>query len=130
MSITKTCDYCHRPARVVSGKMIYPTWRRLWGKPYWYCDNGHEPAYVGCHPGTKRPLGRLADSRLRLAKMRAHEAFDIIWRSRAMTRSGAYKWLSQQMGLPPHKTHIGMFDMAQCEQVVALCLQREIAAYV
>ena len=33
-------------------------------------------AWVGCHRGTIKPLGRLADKELRRAKIAAHDAFD------------------------------------------------------
>lgn len=36
-------------------------------------------------------------------------------------RNAGYAWLSQQMGLPPEQTHIGMFDVDQCKRVVEIC---------
>ncbi len=54
----------------------------------------------------------------------AHEAFDPIWRSHRMSRSGAYQWLAKQRGLPPEKPHIGMFDQEQCDQIIRICGER------
>ncbi|EHM39185.1 hypothetical protein HMPREF0372_03848 [Flavonifractor plautii ATCC 29863] len=54
----------------------------------------------------------------------AHQAFDPLWKSKRMTRRAAYAWLSQQMGLPPEKTHIGMFNQEQCCKVIRLCTGR------
>ncbi len=112
------CDYCGRQARFIDSSFIYG---RSYGMIY-YCPDCK--AWVGVHKGTDIPLGRLADAKLRKAKMAAHAAFDVIWRHRRTTRKSAYKWLSEQMGLPVEKTHIGMFDIAQCEQVIALCKKR------
>lgn len=78
-------------------------------------------AYVGCHPGSAKALGTPADKATRWARRQAHKAFDTIWKYRRKSRSGAYRWLAQQMGLPPEKTHIGMFDQAQCNQVIKIC---------
>ena len=33
----------------------------------------------------------------------------------------AYKWLSEQLGMPRKDTHIGMFDVDQCKRVVEIC---------
>ena len=37
-----------------------------------------------------------------------------------MSRSDAYRVLSNHMNLPPEKTHIGMFDVEQSEEVVKI----------
>lgn len=38
-----------------------------------------------------------------------------------MTRTGAYRWLSQQMRIPVKQTHIGGFEMDQCQEVIDFC---------
>ena len=86
-------------------------------------------AFVGCHPGTHKALGRLADSTLRYWKKKAHAALDPLWQHRWRTRGGmkaaargaAYSFLSRRMGLPPAEVHIGMFDVPRCQQVVEIC---------
>ena len=75
-------------------------------------------AFVGCHSGSDRPLGRLADARLREYKKRAHSCFDRIWKCHFMARSQAYKWLAEAMNLSGQETHIGMFNISQCQQVI------------
>lgn len=111
------CDYCGKRAHFVDSTIVYG---RSYGMIY-YCPDCK--AWVGVHKGTDVPLGRLADAELRKAKIAAHAAFDVIWRRRT-TRKKAYKWLSERMGLPVEKTHIGMFDVAQCKRVIALCNKR------
>ena len=121
------CPYCGQAARLMlDSSPIYHG--RNFG-PLWICDDCQ--AWVGTHKTSKRhaPLGRLANAELRAAKTKAHAAFDPLWK-RKMQRDGckqyearaaAYAWLSEKMAIPAADTHIGMFDLAQCAQVVALC---------
>lgn len=88
-------------------------------------------AYVGVHKGTNRSLGRLANHELREWKKKAHAMFDPLWQAKISnesneiySRKSAYKWLSEQMGLDVHLTHIGMMDIDQCKRVVELCTHR------
>lgn len=114
MTQPPTCPYCGEKAVMVDSSAVY-------SKSYgmiWLCRPCM--AWVGCHKGTTRPLGRLANKTLRKAKVRAHEAFDQLWRSGALTRTFAYEWLAKQMGLSAAECHIGMFDVEQCERVVAI----------
>lgn len=113
---TVYCPYCGRRAKYVDSKVIYGT---SYGMVYLcrQCD-----AYVGVHKGTDNPLGRLANAELRRWKKLAHAYFDPIWKYGRFKhrRNDAYAWLSQQMGLPKSDTHIGMFDVPQCQRVVAI----------
>src|SRR5580698_695736 len=83
----------------------------------------HCDAYVGCHPGTEMPLGRLADADLRLAKRKAHAAFDPLWKSGMISRGKCYGWLANQLGIQKIECHIGMFDIDTCCRVVEVCKQ-------
>ncbi len=114
------CDYCGNEARQVTGKTIYPHRSDLYRLKFWYCDNGHEPAYVGCHKNGSGivPLGRLANAELRRAKNRAHAAFDPVWREGSMKRNQAYAWLALQLGISREECHIGMMDVEMCGRVV------------
>ncbi len=109
------CPYCGQRAEFVDSIAVY---RRSYGMIYLCrpCD-----AYVGVHGNSDQPLGRLANAELRKYKVAAHDAFDPLWKTRRFLRSGAYAWLAKQMHIPIEKTHIGMFDVTQCKQVVALC---------
>jgi hypothetical protein len=110
------CDYCKQPTQLVTGAVIYPAYPDLKDKLIYSC----EPcgAYVGCHPNTEIPLGRLANKELRTAKMKAHAAFDPLWKSyKKMKRGEAYKWLANSLGLRYAECHIGMFDVDMCKRV-------------
>lgn len=123
--MTVTCDYCGKPADKVTGADVYPTRPDLAHKTIYRCLPCK--AHVGCHPGTDKPLGRLANEELRRAKMAAHAAFDPRWKGKPKgERGAAYAWLAGALGISQDDCHIGMFDVATCKRVVTLC--REDAA--
>lgn len=113
------CPYCGGNVEFVGGSVIYPYRPDLYSKKFYLC----EPcgAYVGCHRGTDKALGRLANAELRKAKMAAHAAFDPLWTAGIMKRWEAYAWLAEQLGLPRDEAHIGMFDVDMCRRVVEAC---------
>ena len=112
------CDYCGRKTEFVDSSVVYG---RSYGMIY-YCRTCR--AWVGVHKGTEQPLGRLANAELRYWKKQAHAAFDPIWKYGSMKRHNAYGWLSSQLNIPHDKTHIGMFDVGQCKQVIQVCNER------
>lgn len=130
MTANPTCPYCNDAAQLVSGNAIYPHRPDLYHLRFWQCASCE--AYVGCHRGTERPLGRLANAELRLAKQQAHAAFDPLWKFhtwgdgyQTMTRNAAYGWLADQLGIARAGCHIGMFDVEQCQRVVEVCSEKE-----
>lgn len=120
-----TCPYCGASAELVDGTVIYPHREDLATKRFWDCRRCD--AYVGCHDGTAKPLGRLANKELRGMKMQAHGAFDPLWRSGEMGRQEAYAWLAEALGIPPEECHIGMMAVDRCRAVVAACKARAFA---
>ena len=118
----KICRYCGGVIRLVPAESVYGKSARklgMVGEQLYQCQNCN--ARVGCHKGTARPLGNVANEVLRLKRVEAHHVFDAMWRSNNMSRTQAYKWLSQQMRIPVDDTHIGGFEMEQCQQVIDLC---------
>lgn len=113
------CNYCGNPAEYVDSTIVYGS---SYGMIY-YCKPCN--AWVGVHKGSGTPLGTLANAELRAYRRKAHGLFDRIWRRRWMSRSKAYAWLSEQMGLAREETHIGMFSIEQCRTVIDLCLAYE-----
>lgn len=111
------CDYCGRRAEYVDSKVVYG---KSYGKIY-LCRNCM--AWVGVHKGTNKPLGRLANAELRFWKKQAHAAFDPLWKYGRFRgyRNAAYAWLAERMRLPVEKTHIGMFDVAECRKAIQIC---------
>lgn len=113
MNNSVKCGYCHRDAKRVGAEKLYPHRRDLIGKWFWEC----EPcgAYVGCHPGTTNPLGRLANAELRRAKQSVHRVLDPLWKSGKMKRKEAYAMLAGKLNIAPRNCHVGMFDVPMCE---------------
>lgn len=126
------CDYCKKSAEIVTGDVLYPHRADLHKLYFYTCPPCG--AYVGCHPGTTKPLGRLANAELRVWKGKAHAAFDPIWKKRffdkkridpdykkGMARGGRYKKLAELLGIPKDNCHIGMFDVDMCKRVIEVC---------
>lgn len=113
------CPDCQAPARIVKGGFIYPHRPDLFGKPYWQCPTCD--ARVGCHPGTKKPLGTLANPALRKARRAAYAAFDTLWRAQGKEEPHAYRWLAKKLRISHDVCHFARFNAGTCAQVVALC---------
>ncbi len=123
MGTTPQCPYCDKPSALVTGDVIYPHRPDLSEKWLYLCYPCG--AYVGCHPGTTKPLGRLANYELRRAKQAAHAAFDPLWRDGKKKRKEAYTWLAEQLGVHVNDCHIGYFDVDMCRRVVEACKMNE-----
>lgn len=117
--MTIICPYCQTTAPLVTGQTVYPHRPDLYTKSFYFCQPCD--AYVGCHNGTAHALGRLANAELRAAKIRAHSAFDLIWKTGSMRRGDAYTWLAEKLQIEKTECHIGMFDVAMCDKVVTVC---------
>lgn len=119
--ITK-CPYCGAKVELKSAYDIYHTNKsKDYGLVYVCSNYPICDSYVGCHKNSDRPLGRLANPRLRSLKSEAHKQFDKLWKKKIMSRREAYKWLSVALDIPIEECHIGMFDVNMCKKVVYLC---------
>lgn len=124
--MTKHCRYCEQAVPLLDfGDDGYP-YRKDYGPAYVCVPCG---AWVGCHKGTTKALGGLANAELREWKIKAHAVFDPLWQrkivrdqcNRGKARQAGYKWLSEQLGIPYEKTHIGMMNLDECKRVVEIC---------
>jgi len=89
------CPYCSKEAKFVTGEFVHPFQIRHKDKNYYICDVCD--AYVGCHKGTRKALGTLANAELRALRMKVHTAFDPLWTSRVITRKEAYITLAKKL---------------------------------
>lgn len=123
MVVPEICRYCGGVIRLVPAESIYGEAAakrlELAGELIYQCQNCN--ARVGCHKGTTRPLGNVANETLRLKRIETHQIFDAYWRRCGMSRTAAYRWLAKQLHLSVAQTHIGSFEMDQCQQVIGLC---------
>lgn len=66
----------------------------------------------------KQMAATIVSDDLRQARGEAHRLFDQLWKGGGyMTRTQAYAWLQNKMGLSPHDTHIAQFNHEQCAEV-------------
>lgn len=122
-SVTPICPYCEQPSVLATGVDVYPHLPELAEKRFYLCRPCG--AYVGVHAKTLEPMGNLADSALRRARIRAHAAFDVLWRGKGRkARHAAYRWLAEATGIPRSECHIAMMDVARCRLVVVACEER------
>lgn len=110
----KICAYCHEPTQYVDSIEIY---KQSYGMVYWceFCG-----AHVGVHKGTNKALGRVANKELREWKIKAHDAFDVLWKDGLMHRKTAYRLLSENLNIPKQYTHIGYFGIETCKKVIEI----------
>ena len=122
------CRYCGGIIRLVPAESVYGESAErlgLVGEKLYQCQNCG--ARVGCHRGTERALGNVANEILRLKRIETHNVFDGWWKKRHMTRTQAYKWLSRALGVPEKEAHIGGFEMDQCHELIDLCRKENAA---
>lgn len=82
MTIPQICHYCGGKVILTQATDIYEHGE---GSIY-LCTNCN--AFVSCHKGTTRPMGRLANAVLRMKRREVHQIFDAWWTAQGMTRSG------------------------------------------
>ena len=103
------CPYCNIQATLKTSKEHYGV---DYGRKIYVCKCG---ATIGTHGNTNRPLGTMANERLRKLRMMCHGAFDVLWRTKIYSRTHSYVVLKTIMGIEDIKyAHISMFDEQQC----------------
>lgn len=111
------CPYCGCDARLADSKIIYG---RSYGLVFICLNYPRCDAYVGVRSG--KPMGTMANAELREYRKLAHATFDRLWKSGAMTRSGAYRLLAERLGLQPVDAHIGLFDVNMCRKTIEVAM--------
>ena len=112
------CGECGAPMRLRETKKYWTRDgepKKFFGCSRWPECNGIH----GAHPdGT--PLGIPANAVTKAARIRAHDAFDRLWKDETspLTRKQAYAWMQAAMGLTKEQAHIGNFDLIQCDTLI------------
>jgi ssDNA-binding Zn-finger/Zn-ribbon topoisomerase 1 len=83
------------------------------------CNGTH-----GAHQKTGEPLGTPANADTKRARIRAHAAFDQLWKEGGMKRTEAYRWMQATLGLSAREAHISMLDEATCERLMVAIKRR------
>jgi ssDNA-binding Zn-finger/Zn-ribbon topoisomerase 1 len=117
VATTLVCPECGAPMRFKPSRY----------GPFYGCSRYSETGCRGTHGAHPNgaPLGTPATRAVKDARIRAHAAFDRLWANGRMPRKRAYAWLAEQLGLSRDAAHIGQFDEAQCDQVIAM-VEREL----
>jgi hypothetical protein len=97
-------------ARLTNGAEVYPHRPDLAQKPLWKCACG---LYVGCHPGTEKPLGVMPTKELSKARGHIHALIDPVWKNRRMSRRKIYSKLSKFLGREYHTGEIRSVEEAR-----------------
>lgn len=118
------CPICSLDAVLTDSAIIYNG--KSFGK-IWACPNVVScRCFVGIHRGTTKPLGFLADEQTRKWRGMAHKLFDAHWQSKGRhTRGRMYGWLATMLKLK--EAHMGMMKMEDCQKVVSLMRDVELA---
>ncbi len=120
------CPYCGGTTVLRGTEEIYLESREP-GKLY-VCKNYPRcDAYVRVQKGTLKPLGTMADGKLRALRRDAHKEFDKLHKFGYMTRDEAYLWLASQLLIPRNEAHIAMMGEYNCRRVIEVC-QKELVA--
>ena len=82
---------------------------------YYECMDCH--AKVGCHRGTKTPMGTTANKEMRILRRKCHEIFDSMWQN-GYQRAMLYRKLSDKMGMPPKKCHFAKMNIEELRRAI------------
>lgn len=114
------CPYCGSIAHIRPAAEIYHDAQRT--DELYVCSKYPTcKSYVSIYPGSKTPMGPLANGDLRNLRIRAHRKFDRIWQTGIMSRQDAYRWMADFFCLPLREAHIGMFSEYRCEELIKKC---------
>ena len=124
---TIRCPYCGANAKLRPATVVYGDAALNKNSYVYVCDRYPTcDAYVAAHEESKLPMGTLANGELRNKRIRAHHAFDQLWKSGRMTKKEAYRWLQMQFGLRSlllELAHIGMFGEYVCDRLIRECTE-------
>lgn len=111
------CPYCGGAVVLRSADGIYRENSR--NTMLYVCSRYPEcDAYVRVLPGSKTPIGSMANGALRALRHEAHQYFDRLHLTGIMSREEAYQWLAGMLQSPLSQAHIGHLGEYYCRQVI------------
>lgn len=110
------CISCNAKVEAVktNGKEIYPHRKDLYTKIFYKCPFCLN--YVGCHPGTEKPLGCIPTKELKQARIKTHNFIDMYWKTGKCSRNKIYKILSNHFGYTYHNGNTK--SVKECEEAI------------
>lgn len=86
---------------------------------YYECLDCH--AKVGCHQGTKKPMGTFADKEMRNLRNKCHKMFDYTREGQrrwitSKERMALYRKLAESLNIPQSKCHFAKLSREQLKQ--------------
>ena len=104
------CGECGAPMRLLESRM----YGKFYGCIKWpECNGTH-----GAHQKTGKPMGIPANAETKKVRIKAHEAFDTLWKNNGLTRKEAYNWMQEILELTKEEAHISRFDKKTCEKLI------------
>lgn len=123
LPVPEVCPHCGGACEIANNAEIYG---REYGEWPWAVLCMGCGAYVGLHPFTGIPLGNLATPAIRDARKKAKAVFNPLWQDGRMTRTQAYQWLANALGIKDvNECHIGWFGVESCKKVVEVIAKAE-----
>lgn len=114
---TLRCPYCGGTVVYKSADGIYKD--NSSGTMLYVCSHYPEcDAYVLVQPGTRIPMGTMADHNLRALRITTHKQFDKLHLNGYMSRKEAYMWLANLISAPLSQAHIGYLGEYYCNLVL------------
>lgn len=118
------CPYC-------GGNVIFTTNARIYhgreygnGKCYLCIQCEASVGVQGCGKNgkkpTRRPLGVLADTRMKSLKQACHSLFDPVWRYQPVHRGDCYRKLAVKMHIRAKHCHFGWFNETDLNKALAI----------
>lgn len=111
-----TCD----PCPMCGFAMVL---RRGTRGPFWGCSRFPACRSTRNADADGKPAGRVATAAERRARIAAHNAFGMIWRSNKVPMPEAYRWLTRAMNREQQML-IGEMGVEQCAEVVRLVSEK------
>lgn len=112
------CPYCGSIAILRRADEIYQVQPKDKDRMLLVCKNYPEcDSYIRVDKNGN-PRGVMANKELRKLRLIAHEYFDEIFKNNILTRSDAYKLLSDKLRIPLSETHMSYFNEYRCKIVI------------
>ena len=114
------CPYCGGTVVYRSADGIYKNNHK--NTMLYVCSNYPEcDSYVRVHEGTNKPVGTLANAKLRALRIETHQYLEKVQRKKNISKKETYRWLAGVIMAPLSETHIGYLGEYYCNEIIKEC---------